>query len=412
MIGGIIVEQLLSNMHILCEEMHMLSGLSVSYGTPVQSESVLLGSAQEVERVNDSYTPCLRPLSQDSLFDLASLTKLMTAVLTLRLVERGILDLSEYIGLIDRRFIHLKNATVFDILSYRVSLKTPGRIDEADDREEGLRRLFAVEICECPAIRVYSDINAMVIKYVLEAKCGMPFGEALAHYLFHPIGMIDTHAIVPSEKLHRCVCYNFEHRIAKDAYCVRSNISPGSPHDPKAQALSLGGRDLCGHAGVFSTQSDMIRFAQSLLRGEVIRKESLLTIGTNYTGKPNGDGTWRQYLGFLCFSKHPYQHLSEIPEWMQERSIGLSGFTGNHISIDPIKERFVLFLGNRCHNRVSNIIPSAGKTFVDYGIREDGVGQILWPDGRHVYSSAKYVYFKDSLLHAPIKARMQSLGWL
>lgn len=406
------MEQLLFNMRTLCHQMHMLTGLSVAYGTTSQSETAITGLAQEVELIGGEFRPAARPLQADSLYDLASLSKLMTAVAAMALVERGRLRLDEYVGDIDPRFVHLKETSVFDVLSFRASLKTPGRIDETGDREESLRRLFAVELCDMPAIRVYSDINAMVMKYVMEAKCGMPFADALARLIFSPAGMNETYAVVPEEARPRCVCYNYEHRIAKDSFTLRTDTPLGAPHDPKALALSLGGRDLCGHAGLFSTQRDMIRFAQALLCGEIIRKDSLLAIGKNYTGCAHPDGTWRQYLGFLCFSKHPYQHLSEVPEWMQDSSIGLSGFTGNHLSIDPEQERFVLFLGNRCHNRVSTILPAPGGCLADYGVSEDGVGQVRWNDGRLVHSSAKYVYFKDKLLHAPIKLRMQELGWL
>ena len=399
-------------MRALCDDMHMLTGLSIAYGTPSKSESAIYGRAQEVACACGGFSPCERPLEKDSLFDLASLSKLMTAAATLRLVELGKLSLDEMIGRIDPRFINLRNVSVFDVLSFRASLKTPGRIDEAGNREESLRRLFAVELFEMPRVRVYSDINAMVIKYVVEAKSGKAFGDVLNELLFSPAGMHDTYAVVPEKERHRCVCYNYEHRIFGDTYTLRMDTPPGTPHDPKALALSLGGCDLCGHAGLFSTRQDMVRFAQALLCGELLSRKSLLSIAENYTGCDNGDGTWRQYLGFQCFTKHPYQHLSEVPEWMQERSIGLSGFTGNHLSIDPIQERFVLFLGNRCHNRVSNIVPPAGESFARYGIREDGVGSVLWQDGRLVSSSAKYVYFKDKMLHAPIYERMKHLSWL
>lgn len=390
----------------------MLTGLSVAYGTKSQSETAITGLAQEVEQISGEFRPVARLLQVDSLYDLASLTKLTTAVATMALIERGRLRLDEYVGNINPRFVHLKETSVFDVLSFRASLKTPGRIDETGDRDESLRRLFAVKLCDMPAVRVYSDINAMVMKYVVEAKCGMPFFDALDQLIFSPAGMKETYAVVPDAQRNRCVCYNYEHRIAGDRFILRTDTPLGTPHDPKALALSLGGRDLCEHAGLFSTQRDMIRFAQALLCGEIIRRDSLLAIGKNYTGCAHPDGTWRQYLGFLCFSKHPYQRLSEVPEWMQESSIGLSGFTGNHLSIDPEQERFVLFLGNRCHNRVSSILPSPGSCLGDYGVSEDGVGQVCWNDGRMVSSSAKYVYFKDKLLHAPIKSRMQELGWL
>ena len=406
------MQNLLTNMRTLCDEMHMLTGLSIAYGTDTACETALYGLAQEVSLGADGFEPCKRPLKEDNLFDLASLSKLMTAAAIMKLVEQGKLSLDEYVGDIDPRFVHLGQVRVFDVLSFRAGLKTPGRIDDPCGREESLRRLFEVEECELPAIRVYSDINAMVLKYVVEAKSGRALNDYLMETLFRPAGMHDTYAVVPESEKHRCVCYNYEHRITGDTYSLRTDTPLGVPHDPKALALSLDGRDLCGHAGLFSTRKDMIRFAQTLLCGELLSKETLLSIATNYTGRDNGDGTWRQYLGFQCFTKHPYQHLSEVPEWMQEQSIGLSGFTGNHLSIDPIKKRFVLFLGNRCHNRISNIIPPKGETFARYGIGEDGVGSFLWEDGRLVHSSAKYVYFKDKMLHAPIQERMKHLGWL
>ncbi|MBR5224675.1 MAG: beta-lactamase family protein [Clostridia bacterium] len=405
------MQTLLANMRTLCDEMHTLTGLSVAYGTSAQCETALYGRAQEVTLEDGRFVACERPLKEDSLFDLASLSKLMTAAAIMILVRQGKLSLLEYAGQIDKRFADLKDVSVFDILSFRASLQTPGRLDETESREESLRRLFAVKRCELPAVRVYSDINAMVLKYIVESKTGLPFAQALNSLLFEPAGMKDTFAIVPESELSRCVCYNYEHRIQQDTYILRSDTPLGAPHDPKSLMLSMGGADLCGHAGLFSSRKDMIRFAQALLRGELLCREDLLSIAANYTGRNNGDGTWRQYLGFQCFTKHPYQHLSEVPEWMQERSIGLSGFTGNHLSIDPIKERFVLFLGNRCHNRVSNIVPPKGETFSRYQIAEDGVGNIAWPDGRLVASSAKYVYFKDKMLHAPIYERMKHLGW-
>lgn len=406
------MDQLFDNMRFLCDTSRMLSSISVAYGTPAQHETAGYGLAQEVARENGAFIPCRRPIAQDSLYDLASLTKLFTAVLTMMLVERGKLSLDERVGEIDSRFVNLTDVSVFDVLSFCVCLKTPGRIDDAPTREEGLRRLFDVELAPLPDVRAYSDINAMVIKYVIEAKCAMPLAEAIRTMILEPLGMEDTHAVVPPEKRARCVCYNYEHRIMQDRYILREDTPLGTAHDPKSLLLSQDGRDLCGHAGLFSTVSDMVRFAQALLSGKLISKASLLEIGTNRTGRDNGDGTYRQFLGYLCFSKHPLQRLSEVPAWMGARSIGLSGFTGNHLSIDPEKERFVLFLGNRCHARVSHIAAPEGRTLESYSLAPDGTGLVPWPDGRIVPSSAKYVYFKDAKLHAPIERRMQQKDWL
>lgn len=405
-------KRLEANMRFLCDESRMLTGITVAYGTTTYSEWAQYGRAQEIDRVENGFIPAVRPLIPDTIYDLASLTKLFTAVVTLALVESGQLSLDETVGQIDPRFIHLQNVTVGDVLSFRISLQTPGRIDTAPTREEGLKRLFGVSVCPTPAIRVYSDMNAMVIKYVIEAKTGLSLFDAIQTWILSPAGMPETFAAVPKALRGRCVCYNYEHRIEGERQILRTSPPCGLPHDPKALLLSDSGRDLCGHAGLFSSRKDMVRFAQALLSGELIRRETLCEIGVNRTGFSHGDGTYRQYLGYLCFAKHPLQRLSEVPHWMGARSIGLSGFTGNHLSIDPDAERFVLFLGNRCHGRVSHIVSPEGMDLTAYGLNARGVGLIKWNDGRMVPSSAKYVYFKDEMLHAPIESRMRALGWL
>ena len=406
------MDTLQNSLRFLCDESRMLSGITVAYGTPSACESALYGRAQEVALDEAGrFVPHVRPLREDALFDLASLSKLFTAVLAMMLVERGKLSLTSPVARLDSRFAGLADVTVEDVLSFRACLQTPGRIDDAPTREEGLRRLFAVQRAPLPAVRIYSDINAMVIRYVIEAASGMAFADALRAYILMPAGLTRTYAVVPEHEKPNCVCYNYEHRIMNGAFILRTDTLPGVAHDPKAAFLSQGGHDLCGHAGLFSTRADMIRFAQSLLRGELIRRETLLSIGTNRTGRPNPDGTHRQYLGYLCFAKHPNQQLSEVPAWMGEGSVGLSGFTGNHLSIDPVRGRFVLFLGNRCHARLSHIAPLP-QSLKAFGLSADGTGCAPWPDGRLVPSSVRYVHFKDERLHAPIAARMRALGWL
>ena len=406
------MQTLISNMRFLCDETRMLTGITCAYGTAEKSEHALFGRAQEVMLTEQGFIPCVRALDDASIYDLASLTKLIVGVMTMILVEQGKLSLSEYVGEIDSRFVHLKETTVHDVLCYRVCLQTPGRIDDAPSREEGLKRLFAVQTAPLPAVRIYSDMNAMVIKYVIEAKTGLPLYDALYRHIFAPLGMHDTHSAVPAEKLGRCVCYNYEHRIVRDRMILRTNTPPGAPHDPKALLLSGGGLDLCGHAGLFSTRQDMVRFAQGLLCEAILPRSSLIEMGTNRTGRYNADGTYRQPLGFMCFTRHPEQRLSEVPAYVSEHGFGVSGFTGNHLVIDPVLGVFELFLGNRCHMRVSHITPEDGKTLQDYGLDARGAGLVPWQDGSAVPSSAKYVYLKDAYLHDPIAQKMRENGWL
>ncbi|MFR3405931.1 MAG: serine hydrolase domain-containing protein [Christensenellales bacterium] len=207
------------------------------------------GRAQEIDRVENGFIPAVRPLIPDTIYDLASLTKLFTAVVTLALVESGQLSLDETVGQIDPRFIHLQNVTVGDVLSFRISLQTPGRIDTAPTREEGLKRLFGVSVCPTPSIRVYSDMNAMVIKYVIEAKTGLSLFDAIQTWILSPAGMpkpsppcrrrhVDASAIITSIA---------SRRAADSAHlsAVRPAARPEKPCCSATTARSLRSRRGC-----------------------------------------------------------------------------------------------------------------------------------------------------------------------
>ena len=97
------MQTLLNNMRFLCDEARMLTGITVAYGSAQQSESLVYGRAQETALTQEGFVPCVRALQEDSIFDLASLTKLFTCVMAMILVEQGQLSLDETVGRIDRR---------------------------------------------------------------------------------------------------------------------------------------------------------------------------------------------------------------------------------------------------------------------------------------------------------------------
>ena len=405
-------QPLMNSISSLVEHMRMLMGVAVAYGTKDDFRKASVGNIQEVAWEDGALTPCVRPVREDTLYDLASLTKLFTLISIMQLIARGRLSLSDSVGKIDPRFSHLKQASIQDVLCYEAVLKTPQRIDEQPGREAALKQVFATELSPAEPVRLYSDMNALVLKYVVEAAGGLPFFDYLLDNILTPAGMTDTYATIPEERIKDCACYNYEYRILKDKYVLRTDAPAGTPHDPKAQVLSDAGRDLCGHAGLFSTLPDMIRLCQSILSQKLIPMDILREIGINRTGRMGADGSYRQYLGYLCFSKSPAQRFSEVPQWMSDRAFGLSGFTGNHIAIDPEAGVFDLFLGNRCHNRVSVIQPPEGRDIACYGLTPEGEGVVEWVDGRKVQSSFLYIHQKDKKLHEPIREHMLELGWL
>lgn len=380
------------------EETHIMPCLSVACGTADAVLAAHGGLADE---------EALRPLMADALFDLASLTKLFTGLMVMRLHEEGQLNLSAPVTAYAPQFTHLADITVSQVLGFEVALNTAARLDMQSAPADALELLFGIQPGEITG-RAYSDMHAMVLKYVIEGAAQEDYAVLLSRLILQPLGMADTFLTVPEEARARCVSCNGEHRIEKGRYVRREDIRPGTPHDPKARVLSP---KPCGHAGLFSTRGDLIRLCQGLLRGEVVSRESLIGMSRNRTGHQRPDGSYQQYLGAQCYVKHPQQRHSEVPPYESDKAISLSGFTGHHLSVDVETGVFALFLGSRTQNRLTVLLPRAGESITDYGLRPDGVGCILWPDGTRIFSSVDYVYQKDAHFHRAVADEMGLPVW-
>ena len=212
---------------------------------------------------------------EDSVFDLASLTKLFTGLCAMRLKEEGLLAFGRPVSYYDSRFGGLKDVTVAQLMSFTAELKTPGRIDACTGREEARRCLFGTVSVGEPAGRAYSDIPSMVLKYVIEAAASMPLADFVRETVLDRAGMAETWARVPAERLADCQRYAPEYRMMEGTPLRRNGAGPGIPHDPKAAMLQGDSGDLCGHAGLFSTASDMTRFCRAVLEEKIVSAESL-----------------------------------------------------------------------------------------------------------------------------------------
>ncbi|MBQ2952930.1 MAG: beta-lactamase family protein [Clostridia bacterium] len=338
------------------------------------------------------------PLTERSIFDLASLTKLFTGLTVMRLHEEGRLDLTRPVTDYAPQFANLAATTVSQVLGFEVALTTAERVDTQKTPEAARQQLFAIRPGEVTG-RAYSDMHAMVLRHVIEGAAQETLLHEVHRIILNPLGMADTFCVVPQERLADCVRYDREHRIERGRYILREGIGPGMPHDPKAARLHP---DLAGHAGLFAAMGDMVKLCQGLLQEKVVSRSTLIGMSRNRTGFRREDGSYQQYLGAQCYVRHPVQYFSEIPVYESDQAIGLSGFTGHHLSVDVGTGVFVLMLGNRVLNRLTVLLPESGKSITDYGLNPDGTGQVLWPDGRRVWSSVDYVHHKDVHFHSSV----------
>ena len=202
------------------EETHILSCVSVACGAPGRRASAM-GGVIDADGT---------PVTGETIFDLASLTKLFTALTLMRLWELGEIRLDRAAAFYEPRFTGLHDATVDQVLGFEVNLQTPERIDAQPDAERGLKQLFQAQASPQTGRRFYSDIHAMVIGRVIEAVTGRPLESAVRSLILEPLGMASTWARVPEGLRPRCASCAREHRIerlAEQSHEVRAGRTWG-----------------------------------------------------------------------------------------------------------------------------------------------------------------------------------------
>ena len=295
----------------------------------------------------------------DTLFDLASLTKLFTTTVLLSLVEEGTLTLDGPIhphlpsfasGI--RRSVALRH-----LLTHTSGL--PALLNLWTDWPDVAARqgaVLGVALERSPgAAFVYSDLGFMVAGWLAEAVTGRALAELVRERVCEPLTMRDTGFLPPPALLDRVAATEDER------YADRGMVR-GSVHDENA--WSLGGA--VGHAGVFGTASDLARLGEMLRLGGAIDGVRVLREATVEEMLTDQLPTWldpgfRQGLGVRIADPASMGPLSGA------RTFGHTGFTGTSLVVDRDGGRVVVLLTNRVH-------PS--RTWSDVGVMRRRVAAI------------------------------------
>ena len=285
-----------------------------------------------------SKQPIQTPMTPDTVFDLASLTKpIATATSVLILVEQGKLRFS------DRVAQHLPDfgqngkhkITVEQLLLHTSGLIADNPETEyLEGRSKGLESVYQLKPEAEPGARFrYSDMGYIVLGELVAHLAGVPLDEFAQKHIFGPLGMIDT-GFRPSGN---------QRERAAPANLRNGRWIAGEVHDPRA--FRLGG--VAGHAGLFSTADDVAVYATMLLRGGETRGRrvlSPLSVRAMTTPRPVPGGL-RSY-GWDVDTSFSINRGELFP---RGKSFGHTGFTGTSIWIDPGSETVVIFLSNRLH---------------------------------------------------------------
>jgi CubicO group peptidase (beta-lactamase class C family) len=279
------------------------------------------------------------PTRLDTIYDLASLSKLFTSIVAMQLAERGQLDLTAPVVRYLPAFgTHGKaGITITNLLTHTSGLAPdpdpPLWQLPADQRVPAI--LDATPVAAPNTGYVYSDLNLMTLALVEQAITGTTLDTLVARQITGPLRMTSTMYNPPASLLPRIAAE--EYQTVPDRGLVHGQV-----HDENAWALS----GVAGHAGVFSDAHDLAVLAQTLLNGgsyggvRILSKASVLGLFTNlnqaFPGNNHG-------YGFELY-QHWYEGALATPY-----TAGHTGFTGTDIVIDPTTDSFSILLTNAVH---------------------------------------------------------------
>jgi CubicO group peptidase (beta-lactamase class C family) len=322
--------------------------------------------------------PSREAMTVDTIFDLASLTKVVaTTPAIMKLFEQG------KIRLIDPVTVYLpefqggrSDITVRDLLTHFSGLRPDLDVEPAwSGYDTGIRKALIDKPTYPPGERfIYSDINFELLGEIVRRVSGETLDKFVREQVYQPLGMRDTMYLPPS---------SLRPRIAPtEVDATMGEPWRGVVHDPTARYM--GG--VAGHAGVFSTASDLARYC-----------EMLLGLGERAGVRVFAPATVEK---FTEAATPPDQPVLRSPGWDIDSSYssargelfpigsyGHLGYTGTSIWIDPASKSYVILLTNYVHpksgknlsplRRSISTIAAAALGVGSAGVNETGYNETL-----------------------------------
>ncbi len=293
-------------------------------------------------------TPQVEPMTEDTIFDAASLTKVLAGTpAVMLLVERGQIDLEAPA----RRYLPefkgdgKEAITIRQLLTHTSGLRPGiGRNPPWKGADAAIRLACAQKLQSPPgAVFRYSDINFFLLGEIVQRVSGRKLEDFCAREIYQPLQMTNTGYLPTREKFQRLAPTE-----PADGVMLR-----GTVHDPTARLM--GG--VAGHAGLFTTAADIARYARMLLNGgeldgaRILKPETIALMTAVHTPK---NLLARRGLGWDIDTGYSRPRGRLFPLG----SFGHTGFTGTALWIDPFSKTFWIFLSNRVHpDGKGNILP-------------------------------------------------------
>ena len=304
---------------------------------------VLVGNSQGItysaSRGRSGFSADAPALNERTLFDIASLTKVIaTAPAIMKLLEEGRITLLDPLT---RWFPEFEGTSREEVTILNLLTHTSGFSDVAISSTEPLKTTIHKAALQkngrLPGSRfLYADINFILLSELVQRASGVPLDRFCLESFYGPLGMGETLFLPPQEMA----------SIIAPTLGTSNELLTGVVQDENARAL--GG--VAGHAGLFSSASDLSRFAMMMLNNgklsgrQIFSEQVLAQMTAPYF---YSSGTVVRGLGWDISS--PYS--SPRGSYFSEMSFGHTGYSGSSIWIDPQRDMFVILLTVRLNYR-------------------------------------------------------------
>ena len=287
-----------------------------------------------------SLIPTREPMTVDTIFDAASLTKVVaTTSSVMKLVEQGKIRLDDPVTKYLPEFQEGHSSiTIRNLMTHFSGLRPDVDLKPAwSGYETGIHRALIDKPAGPPGVRfVYSDINFILMGEIVRRLSGQMLSDFARANIFEPLGMKDSTFQPPASLRPRIAPTEIDPTTGRPLW--------GVVHDDTSRYM--GG--VAGHAGLFTTADDLAKFAQMLLdRGQAngARLFSPLTVEKFTTPESPADQPILRGLGWDIDS--PYS--SNRGDLFPIGSFGHTGFTGTSMWMDPVSHSYVILLTNVVH---------------------------------------------------------------
>src|ERR1700752_2885597 len=285
-----------------------------------------------------SLEPKRAPMTLDTIFDLASLTKVVaTTTSVMQLVEQGKIRLNDPLAKYLPEFAQngKEDITIRQLLTHYSGLAPDLDLTTPWESKNTAYQLAFVEPPETTPGSgfVYSDINFIMLGALVEKVSGETLDAYTEKHIFLPLKMTHTRYLPPA---------SWRAKIAPTQYDENEHMLWGVVHDPTARRM--GG--VAGHAGLFSTGDDLAKFAQALLNGG---DGILSTMSVEKMTSPEQPPSAPVLRGFGWDIDSPLS--SNRGDLLPVGGYGHTGFTGTSMWIGPTPKPYIILLTNAVHPR-------------------------------------------------------------